>query len=286
MNGVIYPEEQVISEFSLAFLEDSGFYQANYYTGGLMRFGKNKGCDFLKLKCVNNGKVNSNFKNEYFDSIKKDDYEPSCSSGRQSRAYKYLITYDFIIPEEYQYYNSPNIGGRIASDFCPVFSQDEKEAQNEYYLGHCSTKGSGKYGSHISYRISDDKEVYYNNGDIESITGEEYSSNSFCVLSSLISKNFDYYELFSNTIRPTCHKMYCSSSSLTININNDYIICPRSGGKIKAINYEGYILCPDYNLMCSGTVLCNDMFDCVEKHSLLKDVTYDYTIKTTQDLIE
>ena len=42
MNWVIYTEEQVISEFTLAILEDIGYYKANYYTGGLMRYGKNK----------------------------------------------------------------------------------------------------------------------------------------------------------------------------------------------------------------------------------------------------
>ena len=48
MNGVIYTNEQVISEFTLALLEDTGFYKANYYTGGLMRYGKHKGCSFVK----------------------------------------------------------------------------------------------------------------------------------------------------------------------------------------------------------------------------------------------
>ena len=286
MNGVIYPEEQIISEFTLAVLEDSGFYQANYYTGGLMRFGKNKGCDFLNLKCVINGTVNPKFKNEYFDSINNEDFEPSCSSGRQSRTYKYLITYNFTIPEEYQYFNSSKIGGRIASDFCPVFNQDEQEAENEYYVGHCSTKGSGKYGSHNKYRNSDGKEFHFNSEDMASITGEKYSYNSFCALSSLVSKNIDNSEFYSKTIRATCYEMYCSYMSLTIKINDDYIVCPRSGGKIKVMNYDGYILCPDYNLMCSGSVLCNDMFDCVEKRSELEEVTYDYTIKTTQDLVE
>ena len=47
MIGKAFPEE-VISEFTLALLEDLGFYKANYYTGGLMRYGKNKGCDFVK----------------------------------------------------------------------------------------------------------------------------------------------------------------------------------------------------------------------------------------------
>ena len=44
--GIEY-EEQAISEITLSLLEDSGWYKANYYTGGLMRFGKNKGCDFI-----------------------------------------------------------------------------------------------------------------------------------------------------------------------------------------------------------------------------------------------
>ena len=52
MGAVIYQEEMVISEFTLAFLEDSGFYKANYYTGGLMRYGKNKGCDFIEKNCL------------------------------------------------------------------------------------------------------------------------------------------------------------------------------------------------------------------------------------------
>ena len=38
MNGYIFTEEQAVSEFTLALLEDSGYYKANYYTGGLMRF--------------------------------------------------------------------------------------------------------------------------------------------------------------------------------------------------------------------------------------------------------
>ena len=52
MNSEIYTPEQVISEFTLALLEDSGWYKANYYTGGLMRYGKHKGCPFIKAKII------------------------------------------------------------------------------------------------------------------------------------------------------------------------------------------------------------------------------------------
>ena len=59
-------------------------------------------------------------------------------------------------------------------------------------------------------------------------------------------------------------------------IHDNYIICPRRGGKIEAIGFGGFFLCPDYNLMCSGTVLCNDLFDCVEQKSEAKNESYYY----------
>ena len=64
--------------------------------------------------------------------------------------------------------------------------------------------------------------------------------------------------------------MSCFDQSLTIQINNDFLVCPRAGGKINAVNYKGYLLCPDYYLICSWITLCNDLFDCVDKKSLLK----------------
>ena len=74
MNAFEYVQEQVISEFTLALLEDTGFYEVNYYTGGLMRFGKNAGCEFFTQDCnepLENVAPNKNtqkksiFKNEF-----------------------------------------------------------------------------------------------------------------------------------------------------------------------------------------------------------------------------
>ena len=100
MNGYLFPEEQVISEFTLALLEDLGYYKANYYTGGLMRYGKNKGCKFIEDNCVNSSaQIDQFFENEFFDSIHSDyGIDNSCSSGRQSRTYN-------IFWERPSYYN-------------------------------------------------------------------------------------------------------------------------------------------------------------------------------------
>jgi len=285
MNGVTYSEEEVISEFTLALLEDTGFYQVKYYTGGLMQFGKNKGCEFLNSKCVENGSVNPKFKNEFFDTIYGNYFDPSCSSGRQSRTYHMLNRFTSI-PVQYQYFTNERNGGRASSDYCPVSQENIEETQKSYYVGHCSQLGSGDYGIRINYKNSTTLVLKrYKSSELSSINSEKHSDNSFCVLSSLISKKIDNYKYYSSTVRAVCYQMHCSDRSLTIQINTDYIVCPRAGGKIEAVSFSGYLLCPDYNLICSGTVLCNDFLDCIEKNSTLKDdIIYDYESRTSQDL--
>ena len=291
MNGIIYTEEQVISEITLALLEDTGYYKANYYTGGLMRYGKNKGCEFINENCINEKfEINPNFENEFFDYFnQKFQIDPSCSSGRQSRTYNFLWAYKNEIPIEYQYYNNSFLGGYTPADYCPVASNYPDPNDNAYYIGHCSNKGSGNYGMLIPYYNEKTNQTFaIQSKYLQTINGEKYSENSFCYLSSLIKKTKTNETYLSETIRAVCYETFCSSKSWTIKIDNDYFVCPREGGKIKVINYDGYFLCPDYNLMCSGTVICNDMFDCVEKKSEIKEegYNYDYVIKTNQNILK
>ena len=284
MNGYSYTEEQVISEFTLAVLEDSGYYKANYYTGGLMRFGKNKGCQFLKNKCVDKTthKINEKSENEFYDDITYgNNLDASCSSGRQSRTY-YAWYLANGLPEEFQYFENPKIVGYEPADYCPVALKYQEEEDKSYYVGHCSSKGSGEYGSQINYIYSDINPL---SKYVSKFSGESFSDHSFCFLSSLIRKDQkqEYYSYF---VRANCYEIFCSEKSLTVKILDDYIVCPRAGGKIVVDGFDGFLLCPDYNLMCSGTKMCNDMFDCVEKKSEIKETSYnyDYEIKTSQSI--
>ena len=92
--------------------------------------------------------------------------------------------------------------------------------------------------------------------------------------------------IYSNVVRAICYETFCTSKSLTVKILDTYIVCPRGGRKINAEGFIGYFLCPDYNLICSGTVLCNNTFDCAEKKSEIKSSSYiyDYDIKTSQNI--
>ena len=62
MNSIDYSEYS-ISDITLAYFEDTGFYKVNYYTGGLFRYGKNQGCSFLEEDCVND--QGTKFPNEF-----------------------------------------------------------------------------------------------------------------------------------------------------------------------------------------------------------------------------
>ena len=134
MIGYTRTEEIVISEFTLALLEDSGYYKANYYTGGLMRYGKNKGCKFLKETCVDRTiyEIDPKFENEFYDSIYSSRLiDPSCSSGRQSRTYNAWFVYSYLPNNypQYVYFRNNTYGGFGPANFCPVgriFSRKKK----------------------------------------------------------------------------------------------------------------------------------------------------------------
>ena len=78
-------DEYVISPMSLALMEDSGWYQVNYFHAGLFRFGKNQGCGFVDGKCITNEK--STFSNEYL----VNQLNSLCFAGRSAKGGSSLI---------------------------------------------------------------------------------------------------------------------------------------------------------------------------------------------------
>lgn len=90
-----------ISEITLAFFEDTNWYETKNYTGGLFRTGKGRGCQFLTNSCAS-------YKN-YFSNDFVYDQKENCSPSRLSRGY-YSV-------EDY-------------ADRCPIVS---KYWKNEYY---------------------------------------------------------------------------------------------------------------------------------------------------------
>ena len=293
MTSETYEDEVTISEFTLSLLEDSGWYKVNYYTGGLFRFGKNKGCNFLDEYCLQydqNYGFYTNFKDEFFPPQMQNC--PSCTTGRQSRAYNLLgVWANEFVNEFYSflpYHDQFSVyGGQLYSaDFCPVNYHINLEYTNSYFVGNCKI-GNGNYGNYIYYLNSTgDGENFHPNKELPKELGEKYSDNSFCMMSNLVQNGDN--SIYGTIFHPMCFPSYCSSSSLTILIYDQYIVCPKQGGNVEVEGYTGKLHCPDYNLICTGTAMCNDLYDCIDKKSEPKNNSYiyDYSPLTTQSYFD
>ena len=249
-------EEQTISEITLALFEDSNWYKVNYYTGGLFRFGKNETFIFTDLYCINNYGFDNTLKNIFCTEEK----EKRCTGGRLNKGYCKFYSNE-MIPSYFQYfkYNTTK-GGRKNIDFCPI-TQKEDETGGQlfnFYPGNC------KNGLYFRKNLA-----------------EEFSDHSFCAISNVVPKNKNLEKYLER--RAVCYQMHCTDTTLTIQIGNFYLTCPKQGGVFdmpSEADYMGTIECPDYNLICTGSVVCNNIEDCIEKKSIYKESSFVYEGKT------
>ena len=228
----------VISDISLALFEDTGFYKVNYYTGGLFRFGKNQGCSFIEKKCLYNQGKNTLFPNDFCNEKDKS----FCTSSHISKGKCYITEYSSI-KERYRYFGYIKRGGFSHADYCPV-SYTTTTDNNYYFPNNCR------------------------NGKSEN-EGEVFSENSLCFESSINNSDME----------SSCYKMECDSSNkkIIIYIDSNKITCPGEETVLYNPNgLNGQIKCPNYNLVCTSEVWCNNIFDCIDKNSKADSSTYDY----------
>jgi len=266
----LYYSEQVISEFTLTLLDQLGWYQIKNYTGGLMKYGKGEGCKFLERDCIDIQKDQISFSNEFCEQS-----FGTCSFGRQSRSYcenGKAITDTYSL--EYTRNSYTKGYGLEIAEYCPISVPmiEAKIYKNYYYIGSCSI-GNDKYGTGLTFLDG----YSYKYKDFNAFE-EKIGKNSFCALSSILKRG-DSDQKYQYLIRPTCYEMSCSEKSLTITIGSEFIVCPRNGGLVKVggnhTNYVGYLYCPDYNLICTGTTLCNNIFDCIDQQSEYKKTAFN-----------
>ena len=233
--------EVVLSDMTLAFLEDLGYYKVNYYTGGLFRFGKNQGCSFLEKECVySEGTL---FSNEFC-------VEPGkafCTGSHTSKGSCYIAEYRSALPTSFQYFSNPKVGGKVMTDYCPI-SFYNKADDNYNYPMNCV------YG----------KKEY---------SDEVIGSNSICFETSV---NLDI-----NTT--ACYKMSCdrTNKKIIVYIGSQKIECDGEQ-KIINVNSSDTLNCPDYNMVCTSSIWCNNMFECIDKQSVTDENTYLYNTNYAQ----
>ena len=240
--------DNTISDITIALFEDSGIYDVEYYSGGLFKFGKNRGCSFLNNKCITNGKP---LTEEFCITA-----QPMCSQSRTSKASCAIYKYKNPVPSEYQYFSDPNLGGFLPVNYCPV--ANDQDSDTTYNPSNCKIGTSA----------------------LEADFGENFGDKSFCFLSSLLPSSSS----LNTTYQSICYEVKCnpSSKTITVKVGSSTVTCPTNGGNINnPSGFKGYINCPKYYDICDAedNEVCNDMFDCLSKEVEAEDDSYEYDRK-------
>ena len=244
MIGADYPDS-VISDITLAVLQDSGFYEVDYNYGGLFKFGKNKGCEFFNKKCIENGVVS--FEEEFCLYTGTSMCSQSKASKSECVVYDFSL-YNITLPEKFQYFENPNYGGAGYADFCPIpepLIADDKENIDDYYPNSCSV-GTSKLPQEY---------------------GETIGSHSFCFISSLLPSTSSY----NVNSRAICYDIECNRNNkqIILKIGGNKVECPTEGGIIAPSGFKGEVKCPKYTDICifRDEKICNEIFGCLKKES-------------------
>jgi len=236
-----------ISEITLALFEDSGWYSVNYYTGGLFKYGKNKGCNFLNSKCITNDKVISN------DEFCIQPYQSLCTTNRLSRGICYITDTSNPDDSNYAYFSKPSTGGLFMSDFCPIIAVP---TNTTYFYPWSCTDGMSNYPSEFD---------------------ENISQTSGCFMSNAIRSTANS-NVLTKSYRATCYNFKCDfeKMNLSINIGSQNVNCPKEGGSVQVPGYSGNVFCPDFYKMCSFKSQCKNLISCATNRVLPVDAVYNY----------
>uniref|UniRef100_A0A0M3JY20 Leishmanolysin-like peptidase n=1 Tax=Anisakis simplex TaxID=6269 RepID=A0A0M3JY20_ANISI len=137
-----HTQNPVYSRLTLALLEDSGWYRANYSVAENLHWGKGLGCEFAQKSCgewINKRSARSESIFPYCNEIKHDGKRSlattRCTAQRDSLALCNLIPYREILPKDYQNFEKlegvqaagvKHYGGSVElADFCPYNQEFE-----------------------------------------------------------------------------------------------------------------------------------------------------------------
>ncbi|CAG9855098.1 unnamed protein product [Phyllotreta striolata] len=146
-----HTQNPIISRITLALLEDTGWYIANYSMAEDMSWGKNLGCDFVLKSCkewITNKAARGSSIHPFCNKVKRDPLQTECTDDRTSVALCNLVEHKQPLPLIYQNFDSidyvePGLegyyGGSVSlADYCPYIQEFTWRSKNVVVRGsHC-----------------------------------------------------------------------------------------------------------------------------------------------------
>lgn len=128
LSGVISPTTNILSSLTLALMEDSGWYKANYTNSRMSPWGLGAGCAFVDGHCLVTNEEQQTVVPEYGKGFFcNNEGLKGCSSEHTHKLSCTILDYslyeDQLFPQEpFSYFDEdPAKGGPRQADFCPVY---------------------------------------------------------------------------------------------------------------------------------------------------------------------
>ncbi|GAB4852089.1 hypothetical protein Ancab_016279 [Ancistrocladus abbreviatus] len=222
----------VVSTMTLALLEDSGWYKADYSMADRLDWGRNQGTEFVTSPC-----------NQWKGSYHCNNTQLSgCTYNREAEGYCPIVSYSGDLPQWARYFPQANKGGQSSlADYCTYFVA--------YSDGSCTDINSARAPDRM--------------------LGEVRGSNSRCMASSLVRTGFVRGSM---TQGNGCYQHRCVNNTLEVAVDGMWKACPEAGGPVPFPGFNGELICPAYHELCSKLLLpvsgqclnsCNFNGDCM-----------------------
>ncbi|XP_010146183.1 PREDICTED: leishmanolysin-like peptidase, partial [Eurypyga helias] len=248
-----HTQNRVFSRITLALMEDTGWYKANYSMAEKLDWGRSKGCDFVMKSCkfwIDQKRQKRQLISPYCDTLRSNPLQLTCRQDQRAVAVCNLQKFPKQLPQEYQYFDNlngvpaeelPYYGGSVEiADYCP-FSQE--------FSWHLSGE----------FQRSSDCRITENQPDpTKNYGAEKYGPNSVC----LIQKSAFVMEQCRRKLSypdwgSGCYQVSCSSQGLHVWVKDTAYLCSRSGQVLTvSIQMNGWIHVG--NLICPA---CSDFCD-------------------------
>ncbi|VDN02329.1 unnamed protein product [Thelazia callipaeda] len=254
-----HTQNPVYSRLTLALLEDSGWYKANYSAAEYLHWGRNLGCEFAMKSCgdwIRTRREKNLLPVPFCDEIKHDGKRSlattRCTALRDSLALCNLMPYRHPIPMEYRNFvlldevqngNTVYYGGSVElADYCPYNQEFEWKASNSTDRRDSRCELVGNFAPIHTNSIL---EVYGN------------QSKCFDLATLWTERKCGHIRTFMQ-YKAGCYQYECHEGRLHISVFNESLSypCYFVGQYIhikKIINgwlREGIIICPPCNEIC------------------------------------
>ena len=253
-----YTQHPVFSSITLALMEDTGWYKANYDMAEHLDWGKGLGCLFVKNNCrawiadrIEQRKPTAPF----CATLKQSPLHMRCTHTKLSLALCNLVKYTSDLPKEFRYFDRLGqisvkdiytYGGAVElADFCPFYQKFTLTEENGHKRGTTCT-------------IPENAPEKLKNFALES-----YTPGAKCV------EHGRHWKAHKGLLTRTmldwgsgCYRYECTSRGLVLNIGEKNYPCDKAGkvieidGHMNGWRINGTLVCPKCEEFCGSGNLC------------------------------